>query len=222
MQKQNYQKKLEEILVTVEPGKRLLLHSCCAPCSSYCLEYLSAYFEITILYYNPNITDAKEYQKRAEEQRRLVDALNESLSGKKAEDTVSREERYHYKITFAEGEYQPVEYMQRIKGLENCPEGGDRCRECFSMRLEYAAKYAAKGNFDFFTTTLTISPLKNADVLNEIGQRMGEQYGAEFLPSDFKKRNGYKRSIELSREYDLYRQDYCGCVFSKRERMQEQ
>lgn len=221
MQKYNYQKQLDEILAAIEPGKRLLLHSCCAPCSSYCLEYLSVYFDITILYYNPNITDAKEYQKRVEEQRRLIAALNESLTGKRTEEPYGREERMHYKISFAEGDYQPAEYMQRVKGLENCPEGGDRCRECFSMRLEYAAKYAAKDNFDFFTTTLTISPLKNADMLNEIGQRMAERYGIEFLPSDFKKRNGYKRSIELSREYDLYRQDYCGCVFSKRERMQD-
>lgn len=198
---ENYQKKLEKLLLQMDkdqPPKRLLLHSCCAPCSSYCLEYLSQYFSITIFYYNPNIAPEAEYRTRVEEQKKLI----EQLPAK-------------YPITFIEGKYDPSRFYEMAKGLEKVPEGGERCFKCYYLRLEEAAIEAQKGAYDYFTTTLTISPLKNAQKLNEIGQELAEKYGVSYLPSDFKKKNGYKRSIELSRKYGLYRQNYCGCVFSK-------
>ncbi|MBQ9436897.1 MAG: epoxyqueuosine reductase QueH [Lachnospiraceae bacterium] len=205
----NYQLQLDKVLEGSR-GKAplLLLHSCCAPCSSYCLEYLREYFRITVFYYNPNITDSQEYQMRKAEQLRLIQALNSQ-----AESIDS----LHNKIQVLDGDYEPEVYLERVKGYEECPEGGERCRICFSLRLEETARQAVSLGFDYFCTTLTISPLKNAQLLNEIGQEIGERYGIPFLPSDFKKRGGYQRSIELSKEYGLYRQDYCGCGFSKAE-----
>ena len=203
MNKINYQKELDRIIAEnlrrgVAP--KLLLHVCCAPCSSYCLEYLSEFFDITVYYYNPNISLKEEYEYRLSEEKRYI-----SL----------KEFKHPVKMTYSE--YDPDAFFAAVKGLEHEPEGGLRCRECFRLRLESAAKKAKELGFDCFTTTLTISPLKNAPLLNEIGVEMGEKYGVEWLPSDFKKKEGYKRSIELSREYDLYRQNYCGCVFSRRQ-----
>lgn len=179
---------------------RLFLHSCCAPCSSYVFEYLSQYFSITDFFYNPNINPPHEYEKRVEEIKRLI-----------------RELPVQHPIQFVEGDYRPEDFFAMAKGLEEIPEGGERCFRCYRMRLEETARLAAEGGYDYFTTTLTISPLKNAEKLNEIGEELAEKYGVRHLPSNFKKKNGYKRSIELSAEYDLYRQNYCGCVFSKRE-----
>lgn len=205
----NYQLELDKLIKELQskqtdaayPVPRLLLHSCCAPCSSYVLEYLSQYFGITVLYYNPNIFPEEEYRKRVEEQKRLIAALPAKNP-----------------IAFIEGRYQPEEFFDVAKGLENAPEGGERCRKCFRLRLEETAKIAAEGGYDYFTTTLSISPLKNADALNGIGQEAAEIYGVSHLPSDFKKRGGYQRSVELSKEYGLYRQDFCGCVYSLREK----
>lgn len=202
----NYQLELDKIIDRIrseENGKipRLLIHSCCAPCSSYVLEYLSDFFAITVYYYNPNIYPESEYYKRVKEQERLIKSMP-----------------LKNPVLFVEGEYEPQKYYDLIKGHENDPEGGDRCAICYRMRLEEAAKTARQGGYDYFTTTLTVSPYKNAEKLNKIGSEAAEIYGVRFLPSDFKKRNGYKRSIELSWEYGLYRQDYCGCVFSQRGR----
>ena len=200
----NFQKELEAI---IEQNRKngivpsLLLHSCCAPCSSYCLEYLSQYFKITVLYYNPNLFPAGEYERRVSEQKKLVSALPTK-----------------YPVTLVEMKGEPEEFYSAVKGLEHIREGGERCFACFRLRLERAARYAKENGFDFFTTTLTISPLKNAQKLNEIGEAAGVKFGVRHLPSDFKKKDGYKRSVELSKVYGLYRQDYCGCVFSKRER----
>lgn len=203
--KQNYQKQLEQILNQEENrGKRLFLHCCCAPCSSYVLEYLSAYFAVTAFYYNPNITDTEEYHKRVKEQKRLVDVFNS-------------EGKCRYPITFLEGAYDTELFLKAVKGHEEDPEGGERCGICFGIRLREAALLAAEGKYDYFTTTLTISPLKDAEQLNLIGEAAGKAAGVTYLPSDFKKKNGYQRSIQLSKEYDLYRQNYCGCIFSKRE-----
>jgi predicted adenine nucleotide alpha hydrolase (AANH) superfamily ATPase len=202
LNKRNYQKELEHIIEQEQPHvPTLLLHSCCAPCSSYVLEYLSDYFSITVLFYNPNIYPEEEYGKRVEEVRRLIQELPAA-----------------HPIQMIEGRFIPQEFYQAVRGLEQVPEGGERCRACFGLRLLEAARIAAEGGFDYFTTTLTISPLKNAAMLNEIGEALGEEYQIRWLPSDFKKKNGYKRSTELSAQYQLYRQDYCGCVFSKRER----
>lgn len=198
----NYQKELDRIIQGLNYKPALLLHSCCAPCSSYCLEYLSQHFNITVFYYNPNITDEAEYRMRAAEQERLINAFNEK-SG--------------WNIGFVEGDYDPQNFFEATKGYEDCVEGGDRCRICFALRLNKAAKYAADNKFDYYTTTLTISPLKNAEVLNDLGEAIAKDNEILFLPSDFKKKNGYKRSVELSQEYDLYRQNYCGCQFSKRD-----
>lgn len=201
MNKRNYQKELEKIIDDNEKsGKvpRLLLHSCCAPCSSYVLEYLSNYFEITVFYYNPNISPAEEYEKRVEEQRRLIAELPA-----------------RHPITLEVGVYEPERFYAQSRGYEDVPEGGERCFRCYRLRLEEAAKLAAAGGYDYFTTTLTISPLKNADKLNEIGEELEGIYQVALLPSDFKKKNGYKRSVELSAEHGLYRQNYCGCVFSR-------
>lgn len=198
---QNLQKLCEKTIETAcSEGNvpRLFLHSCCAPCSSYTLEYLSGYFEITVFYYNPNISPAEEYYKRVEEQKRFI----ESLPTK-------------YPVHFEEGTYDPSEFYETVKGYEKCAEGGERCFLCYELRLRESAKQAKAGGYDFFTTTLSISPLKNAAKLEEISAKLEEEYGIHHLPSDFKKKNGYKRSIELSKEYGLYRQNYCGCVFSK-------
>lgn len=204
MNKRNYQKELDKILAEIEKKElvpSLFLHSCCAPCSSYCLEYLSKYFAITVFYYNPNIFPTSEYEERVNEQERLIRELNEA--GVK------------YPIRLVKGEFCPEVFYEVVKGLEQEPEGGARCTECFKLRLEESAKLAKEGGYDYFTTTLTISPLKDAERLNRIGEEMGEKYGVHFLNSDFKKKNGYKRSTELSKEHDLYRQNYCGCVYSK-------
>lgn len=195
----NYQLELEKIIEGLN-GRvpRLLLHSCCAPCSSHCLEYLSQYFEITDLFYNPNITIEEEYRHRERELARLINEMP-----------------LKHKVTFLAGKWEPEKFFEAVRGLENVPEGGERCFVCYELRLREAARLAAEGNYDYFTTTLTISPLKNAEKLNEIGQKLSAEYSVPFLPSDFKKRNGYKRSIELSKEYDLYRQNFCGCVYSR-------
>lgn len=200
--RRNYQKELERIIEKAQPDvPSLLLHSCCAPCSSYVLEYLSDYFEITVLYYNPNIYPEEEYDKRVQEQKRLIAGMNTA-----------------HPVHLIEGRFDSREFYNAVRGLEHIPEGGERCHACFRLRLEETARIASEKGFDYFTTTLTISPLKNAVKLNEIGEELSNQYQIQWLPSDFKKRNGYKRSVELSAEYNLYRQDYCGCVFSKRER----
>lgn len=204
-QKRNYQKELEKRLQDPQiVGKRLLLHSCCAPCSSYCMEYLRDYFDLTVFYYNPNITLTAEYEKRVAEEKRLIEAYNR-MPGKRS-------------IQMKEGTYDPERFYEMAKGLERCPEGGERCFRCYELRLRETARVAAEEGCGLFTTTLTISPLKNAAKLNEIGERLAKEYGVAFLNSDFKKRGGYQRSIELSKEYALYRQDYCGCVYSKAER----
>ncbi len=205
----NYQKELDKILLNLEQSggemvPRLFLHSCCAPCSSYVLEYLRTYFDITVFYYNPNISFEEEYGKRVEEQKRLIEAMNREGGG--------------YLIRVEEGDYEPDCFYRMAKGLEECPEGGERCFRCFDLRLRETARRAAQGGFNYFATTLTISPLKNAAKLNEIGQALASEYQIPWLPSDFKKKNGYKRSIELSNIYGLYRQDYCGCAYSKAER----
>ncbi len=203
MEKRNYQKELDQIIAentTKNLRPKLLLHVCCAPCSSYVLEYLSDLFEITVYYYNPNIGDKAEYEKRlAEVERFITEAFPAG------------------KIAFIAGEYNPFDFYEAVRGFEQLGEGSERCRKCFALRLSKTAQLASRGGFDCFTTTLTISPLKNASVLNEEGERAAEIWGVPFLPSDFKKRDGYKRSIELSAEYGLYRQNYCGCEFSRKE-----
>lgn len=201
MNKRNYQRELDELLSRLD-GRvpSLLLHSCCAPCSSYVLEYLSQYFEITIYYYNPNIYPPEEYDKRVEEQRRLIAEMN-----------------FAHPVSLAAAEYHPEEFYRCVKGMERLREGGERCLACYELRLRAAAKFAEKGGFDYFTTTLTISPMKRSDQLNEIGQRLADEYQITHLPGDFKKKNGYKRSVELSARHGLYRQNYCGCIFSKME-----
>lgn len=208
MNKINYQKELDKVIEVLQrQGRvpRLLLHSCCAPCSSYVLEYLSRYFEITVFYYNPNIYPPEEFGKRVEEQKRLIAQLPAE-----------------HPISFLDGPYEPERFYEMARGLEQVPEGGERCFKCYRLRLSETAEMARAGKYDYFTTTLSISPLKNAEKLNEIGGQLAKDYGVDYLYSDFKKRNGYKRSTELSREYGLYRQDYCGCVFSMRERRAQQ
>ena len=202
--KQNYQLMLDSVIDGItKSGERplLLLHVCCAPCSSYVLEYLSRYFSITLLFYNPNISPRNEYDLRLEELCRLTKDMGLS------ED-----------VSFVECDYEPERFYEIAKGLENLPEGGERCQKCYELRLSKSAQVAAHLGFDYFTTTLSISPYKNAEWLNDIGKAQGELYGIKYLFSDFKKRNGYKRSCELSQKYGLYRQDYCGCIYSKVER----
>lgn len=259
----NYQKELDKIISDIEAGRQcaptLFLHSCCAPCSSYVLEYLRKYFRITVFYYNPNITEDEEYSKRVTEQKRLIAAYNEQLMRadgllketewsnvylndrnmqdiekrdtqeikkydikgcgtqdiKKQDEEKQKTDNKGYNIDIIEGDYEPQRFYEIVRGLEECPEGGERCFACYALRLAETAKRAQAGRYDYFTTTLTISPLKNAAKLNEIGERLAKEYGITWLPSDFKKKNGYKRSVELSREYDLYRQDYCGCIYSR-------
>ena len=193
-QKINYQKKMEQVLAQLKADgrtPRLLLHSCCAPCSSYVLEYLSEFFYITDFYYNPNISPADEYRKRVNEMQRLI-----------------REMPMKHPVEFVEGIYDPDRFYEMAKGKEDIPEGGERCFECFEMRLREAAREAVRLHMDYFTTSLSISPLKDAQKLNEIGIRLGKEYGIPYLASDFKKKNGFRRSTELSREYNLYRQNY--------------
>ena len=203
----NYQKELDKLLERLkdeEKVPRLLLHSCCAPCSSYVLEYLSNHFEITIFYYNPNIFPENEYIKRILEQQTLISEMPSK-----------------YPVSFLAGHYDRERFIEMAKGLEHLKEGGERCFKCYELRLEEAARVAKEGNFDYVTTTLSISPLKNADKLNEIGNKVAAKYGVTYLQSDFKKKNGYKRSIELSSQYGLYRQDYCGCEYSYRDRIKQ-
>ncbi len=197
----NYSLVLEDTLKKLNGKKKLLLHACCAPCSSYVIEYLTNYFDITILYYNPNIDTLEEFNHRLSELDRFI-----------------KEFKTNNKVEVVSLGYRNLEYLEAIKGLEHEKEGGKRCIECFKLRLEKACLYAKEHNFDYFTTTLTISPLKNSKILNEIGHDLEIEYGVKYLYSDFKKRDGYKRSIVLSREYNLYRQDYCGCKFSKKKK----
>ncbi len=197
----NYQKQLDILLNEIEGSNTppsLLLHSCCAPCSSYVLEYLSDYFLITVYYFNPNIYPYEEYNKRMAEQKGLIQKLNTKN-----------------KIAFVEGDYKPDVFFEMARGHEAEVEGGERCFNCYKLRLNEAAVMAKKNGFDYFTTTLSISPYKNADKLNTIGRMLEDKYAVKYLYADFKKKNGYKRSIELSGIYNLYRQDYCGCVYSK-------
>lgn len=202
-----YQKELDKLLEQVSKTEppHLLLHACCAPCSSYVLSYLSQYFSITILFYNPNITDEEEYEKRKEELLRLIQELPVLNP-----------------ISVLEAPWDPESFFAVSRGLEDCPEGGQRCFACYRLRLEKTAQFAQENGFDWFTTTLSISPLKNAAKINEIGEELARQYGVRHLPSDFKKKGGYQQSIVLSKEYHLYRQNYCGCIFSQREAAQKQ
>ena len=204
MNKINYQKELDKLIAEFEKEGQvpsLLLHSCCGPCSSYCIEYLSQFFSITVFYYNPNIYPDEEYYHRVKEQQRFINEFPAK-----------------HKVSFIEGDYDTDRFYEMAKGLENEPEKGARCHKCYDLRLRRTAEVALEKGFDFFTTTLTISPMKDSQVLNEIGIRICEEVGVLWLPSDFKKKEGYKRSTELSAEYDMYRQDYCGCVFSYYER----
>ena len=206
--RKNYQKELEKIIKGLNgEKKKVFLHSCCAPCSSYCMEYLRQFFSVTVFYYNPNIMQKEEYEKRVKEQKRLIEEYNMS----KEADT----------IQFLEGEYSPSCFLSAVKGLETCKEGGARCFSCFRLRLLETAKQAKENGMDYFTTTLTISPLKNAEKINESGEEIAKETGIAFLPSDFKKNNGYLRSIALSKQYGLYRQNYCGCDFSKPQKESE-
>ena len=200
--KRNYQRELDSLISYNEKQSivpTLLLHACCAPCSSYVIEYLSNYFRLTILFFNPNIGEREEYSYRRDELKRLISEM-----------------KTKYPVSFIDGEYNPQEFYDVAKGLENEPERGKRCSKCFSLRLNYTASVAEKEGFDYFATTLTLSPLKNAEVINSIGEKI--ECKSKYLPSDFKKKEGYKRSIVLSKEHNLYRQNYCGCVFSKRNR----
>lgn len=204
MNKINYQKELDKLISGFNKGgvvPSLLLHSCCGPCSSYCIEYLSQYFNVTVFYYNPNIYPDDEYYHRVKEQKKFIEAFPTK-----------------HPVAFIEGDYDKEHFYEIAKGLEHEPEKGVRCHKCYDLRLRRTALVAKEKGFDFFTTTLTISPMKDSQVLNEIGIRISDEVGVKWLPSDFKKKEGYKRSTELSKEYDMYRQDYCGCVFSYRER----
>lgn len=210
-QKRNYQKELEKIIEENKKNKtvpKLFLHACCAPCSSYCLEYLLQYFEITVFYYNPNISPKQEYQKRVEELKNLIERQEE----------LAQYAEKAYLIHFIEGKYDPERFYKMAEGKENLPEGRERCFDCYKLRLKEAAEYAIKGDYNYYTTTLSISPHKNAQKLNEIGEQIGKEYGIPWLPSDFKKKGGYYRSCELSNKFGLYRQNYCGCIFSKLEK----
>ena len=205
MNKRQYHKEMESMIAGLGgERKRLLLHCCCAPCSSYVLLYLREYFDITCFYYNPNITIEEEYKKRFRELVGMVDKMNMEAPA--------------YPIRIMEGPYEPDIFLKMSAGKEELPEGGERCFGCYALRLKKTAEAAKEGGFDFFTTSLTISPLKNAEKLNTIGEKLSRCCGVSFLNSDFKKKDGYKESIRLSAEYDLYRQDYCGCVFSKKQR----
>ncbi len=210
--KRNYQKEMEQVINNLqgkESAPTLLLHSCCAPCSSYVLQYLSHYFQITVFYYNPNIYPSEEYWKRVKEQEDFIKQFSGRAGGEQAA---------FYPISFLEGEFEQNRFYEAVKGLEHLPEGGERCFRCYGLRLRKAAEYAKRLHMDYFTTTLSISPLKNAGKLNEIGEQLAQEYGISYLCSDFKKKDGYKQSVALSKEYGMYRQDYCGCVFSKQER----
>ncbi len=203
----NYQVVMEQLIKeNCIDGKvpKLLLHSCCGPCSTYCISVLAKYFDVTVFYYNPNIYPPDEYTMRAAEQQRFIEQFP-----------------VEHPVSFVEGVYDTGSFYEMAKGLEDVPEGGERCFKCYELRLRESAKYASEHGFDFFTTTLSISPLKNAAKLNEIGGMLEREYNIKYLYSDFKKKEGYKKSTEISREYDMYRQYYCGCVYSKRQRDKE-
>ena len=197
----NYDFEMEEQIKSIEEGTKLLLHACCAPCSSAVLERLGDFFEISIFYYNPNITEEEEYQKRILEVKKFISCIHPK-----------------YKISVIEGNYEPEIFFNMAKGLEHEPERGKRCYKCYELRLEETARVAEVLGFHYFCTTLTLSPHKNSNWINEIGETLNRKYNTNYLYSDFKKKNGYKRSIELSKQYHLYRQDYCGCIYSKREK----
>ena len=196
----NVQQQMDAFLEQIPQGKRLLLHSGCGPSSSYVLEYLSRFFEITVLFYNPCIHPREEFERRLEEQKKMVELP-----------------RYSNPVKLFIPPYEPQTFFEAVKGLEHCPEGGERCKRCFAQRLSFTGNAAKEQGFDYFATTLTVSPHKNQLVINQIGEEYSSP-ATVYLPSDFKKKNGYKRSTELSKEYELYRQNYCGCVFSKNER----
>ena len=199
----NYDLLMEKQISEMKEGSTLLMHACCAPCSSACLERIGNFFDISIFYYNPNITDKDEYDKRVEEIKKFISSF-----------------KTKYPIKLIEGRYDPKEFFDIAKGLEDEPERGKRCYKCYKLRLEESAKVASDLDFDYFCTTLTLSPYKKVDWLNEIGSELDQKYKSTYLYSDFKKKNGYKRSIELSHEYNLYRQDYCGCVYSLRDEIE--
>lgn len=198
MNKINYDKEMREILSEAKNNEKLLLHSCCAPCSSYCLTETAEKLKVTIFYYNPNIDSEEEYDLRMNEQRRFVSRY-----------------KYSDNTDFVEIGYNDFDFEQAVKGLENLPEGGARCFVCYRLRMEKAAEYAKNNGYDYFATTLTVSPLKNSEKINAIGFELEKKYGIRYLPTDFKKRNGYAKSVELSKEYGLYRQNYCGCKYGK-------
>ena len=201
----NYHKLCLEEISKLNNPQKILLHSCCAPCSSYVITFLSNYFDITILYYNPNIYPKKEYNKRKDEQIRLINSLNTKNN-----------------LEYLDCDYENNTYNNAIAGYENCHEGGTRCNICFNLRLEKTAKLAKENKFDYFCTTLTVSPHKNSKLINQIGENLSKKYNIKWLYSDFKKNEGYKQSIELSKKYKLYRQDYCGCIYSKEERKKQE
>ena len=201
----NYHKLCLEEISKLNYTPKILLHSCCAPCSSYVITFLSNYFDITILYYNPNIAPQEEYEKRKNEQIKLIKTLNTKN-----------------KLDFLDCDYENNIYNEVIKGYENIPEGGSRCHICFNLRLEKTAKLAKLNNYDYFCSTLTVSPHKNSKVINEIGEKISNKYDIKWLYSDFKKNEGFKQSIELSKKYDLYRQDYCGCIYSKKDKEKQE
>ncbi len=208
MEKRNFSLEMDRVIATHEKNNEvptLLLHSCCAPCSTAVLTCLTNHFSVTVYYYNPNIYPDAEYEKRAEEQRKLIEKLPSK-----------------HPVKFILGEFEKDKFYEAVRGLEDSGEGGARCKECFTLRLTKTAELAKNMGFDYFTTTLSVSPLKNAQLLNALGEEIGQKYGISYLPSDFKKKDGYKKSVELSREYGLYRQDYCGCLFSRNERNQRE
>ena len=195
----NYDIEMEKQIANIEEGTKLLLHACCAPCSSAVLEALANFFKVIIFYYNPNITDRDEYEKRIEEIKKLISIINPK-----------------YKVELIEGNYEPKKFFEIAKGLENEPERGKRCYKCYELRLKETATIAEQLKIPYFCTTLTLSPHKNSNWINEIGEKLNKEYDTNYLYSDFKKKERYKRSIELSKKYNLYRQDYCGCIYSKR------
>ena len=202
MNKKNYYIEFEKVIreIDLENPPSLLLHSCCGPCSTSVLELLSDYFKVTLLYYNPNIYPREEYYKRLEEQKKVLEKVNG-----------------RFEIKFLEGRYDPAEYFDAVKGVEQLPEGSQRCFNCYELRLKEAAQFAKDLNMDYFATTLSVSPYKNAQIINELGEKIANEYGVKHLSNDFKKKDGYKKSVELSKKWNIYRQDYCGCPFSKKE-----
>lgn len=208
MNKRNYQKEMEEVLKELQVDQKgrpsLVLHSCCGPCSSYVMKVLTDFFDLSLFYYNPNIHPQAEYEKRLQTQRELCEKM--PFTGK---------------LTFLSSPYDPERFFAQTKGLEEEKEGGSRCEVCFRLRLEETAKEAKRQGADFFTTTLSVSPHKNAPLLNAIGEELAKKYQVNYLVADFKKKEGYKQSVQLAKTYDLYRQDYCGCIYSLRQREEE-